>query len=625
MIGESVQLRGKQASTMKKDTGNYTRPPSYPFIGLMAKLSRSYNTYAVLALLLMAFHLYTSLEIINDLINNGKERILSSCFELEALGDEIVIVPFSIATFINKTYATVGDVFSVNFLQFMMNVTNIFGEVLLFILKTYASVTLCVVKFIVDAAEALLLSQVVLIQKFIDGSIGTTRSIVNGAESGLETVVNGLEKADFLHIIPHSNQQISLTRLDQLPVQFNLTRTLMNIQLPSGQSLENLFSSFFLLPFNITAKAFIDSPIISHPDATLIFMSAPSPLNFCTKLDLEVMDQIKKYLFYVVYVLLGLIGCSILVFVGWESYLLTRHQTIFNSCAGEALSSTDFNHSTPLHLGTLNHIHFNLNSPWLSFYGKWFVSRITRDSQRQIRLRWLIDYCYHPPSFICILVGVYALVVSGAMLTAVDVVQSRYFPAMASTIQTFSAVITTDINQSINASSRGFIQGTNSAINVVEIGMNTVLNSPLNRTSEYVEALSVAIVNGTYKFMVETLKFDVLGVAFDEFYECLVASKLEMEHRLFDILHKIKVTLPRFKDTFFDISPQRVERMANKFSKNILGHVTAQHRYSNGILSNITDALERHARKEQAFGLFSLAFGLMVMAQGMVSFLFFHL
>ncbi|CAG8705343.1 14005_t:CDS:2, partial [Dentiscutata erythropus] len=601
-----------------------------PYVGLSGRLSLAWITFPIIALLFIIFRLIIVMGSIQPLVDEVKEKALSSCNSLELATSTLVSLPHFTADGFNR--ATVD---SINLSIKGISKTLDFGilaleGIIVWIIHVYRSTLKCLLELVISGSVSSVAEAVKVLQTFsttqltniksgIDNDISSANAALNPIRTAISTagaLLGGINvpnitipSADALNsfVLPSSNNVAGLDALSQNLTITDIETTLDNIVTIPFEQLRTLIQSTMSnLTFN----------------QSLLPVPPSNNLNFCANsLDLSILDQVSHDLIkaatigIAIIFLIGLIMILFNAFYIWFSY--KRFMLNVSRTATTAQLIT-VNSSQESILDIIKIAEHPLLSRWIIK-----TSRFFKRTENQNLYRWYWDYILYKPALICLTIGIAGVLGIYIQIAILNIVRQNYHTPIQQAISAFGNNVLNLINSRLNNTSQQYANGTNFVISTLENGINqnllewvntttTTLNNTLNTAIDDISTL----IQNTFQSV------PALITPVQQVLNCLLFAKIEgIQAGLTFIQDHAVIELPRVNENILMVNPSRMQEVVNEATDKLVG---PQNDTTNGgEIGRIFDDYENKLRSELILFIILIGAYLIVVLMGAIYVLWF--
>ncbi|KAF8944673.1 plasma membrane fusion protein prm1 [Haplosporangium gracile] len=483
--------------------------PVQPFLGLQAKLSQAFASYAVVFLVISAVQLYKTRTVIEQFTVDAKASVAQECYALEKSLSTIAMLPNMAAQGINRGLVNAVEV----------SISQV-GYGLVVVLTG-------------------LISTLELIMELLTG---TWRCfLTNLADSGIPLLSD--VGAEGVQAIDELNGAV----LGLLAVPFNGLGELIEGKMADPQ-IGNL----------------VTIPVMTAPK--IVFCEEALDLMAVDKLS----GDLRQWISYGTMILLAtafavLLGNMVMIWYHhrrWMTHIGLVQQQL-SSIAAESLggqtkvspSETKQEDMDPvdkqddLEQKKLNAMRISdmVQHPLLYRFVDWSSKRLfkTDETKRNIYL-WFIHYVSHPPAIVCLFIGLLGLVLTIGKIALIEYMRQNYRTIFAPAITDLSEIIISSVQGAMQTASVTFSTETNSALAVVEADLNETVFSEIVRAAvdlnNALVQVQATLVEGVRTVFGESIFAKFVGAVL----QCLLFNKLEViERGLSWMQDNAQIRLPR--------------------------------------------------------------------------------
>ncbi|CAJ0745674.1 17090_t:CDS:2 [Entrophospora sp. SA101] len=535
------------------------------YVSYHNKLTLAWVTYPIISLLFIILRIANVMSSIQPLVDQIKNKILSSCNALELSTSTLVNLPNLMITEYNKINADGINAIVSRLLQILDLIIFALEQICIWIIITYKSTYRCLLALAINSSSSFLTEATTKLQTFATTNIDTIKSSINAEIQNYNDIINGIkDKVKFVDI---PNIQInSLTQLDAL-AQFPATNTLIpGVDLLKSNS-DNALSVNFdgieeqlinatSIPFELLRSEIKKSNIVINqtlfPQASLF---ANQDITFCKdSLDLSILDNIANDLIKISYIGIALIVLIIIVLIMINAGVIRyKHKKIESNI-------------------NIFEIVGLVKSPlWTRLSLR--ISNFFKSVENKNLVKWFFYYISHKPAVICLIIGISGVIAIYSQLALLNLIKHNYQASITTTIDQFSNNVVNLINSNLESKSKQFSNQSNTEIINIENTLNNNLFSWSNSTITTLNNTLNAAVDATTGFINDVFKdVPLINNLVLELVNCIIFVKIRgIEKGLKFIKDNSVITLPRVNDTILMIDSDNVKGIVDKNTNKILG------------------------------------------------------
>nr|CAG8612322.1 10725_t:CDS:2 [Entrophospora candida] len=565
------------------------------YVSYHNKLTLAWVTYPIISLLFIILRIANVMSSIQPLVDQIKNKILSSCNALELSTSTLVNLPNLMITEYNKINADGINAIVSRLLQILDLIIFALEQICIWIIITYKSTYRCLLALAINSSSSFLTEATTKLQTFATTNIDSIKSSINTEIQNYNDIINGIkDKVKFVDI---PNIQInSLTQLDTL-TQFPATNTLIpGVDLLKSNS-DNALSVTFdgieqqlinatSIPFELLRSEIKNSNIVINqtlfPQASLF---ANQDITFCKdSLDLSILDNIANDLIKISYIGIALIVLIIIVLIMINAGVIRyKHKKIESNInvISNNYSSSSLTHnnseknndsSGKLDRSKIFEIVGLVKSPlWTRLSLR--ISNFFKSVENKNLVKWFFYYISHKPAVICLIIGISGVIAIYSQLALLNLIRHNYQASITTTIDQFSNNVVNLINSNLESKSKQFSNQSNTEIIDIETTLNNNLFSWSNSTITTLNNTLNAAVDATTGFINDVFKdVPLINSLVLDLVNCIIFVKIRgIETGLKFIKDNSVITLPRVNDTILMIDSDSVKGIVDKNTNKILG------------------------------------------------------
>ncbi|KAI3629633.1 hypothetical protein MIR68_011068 [Amoeboaphelidium protococcarum] len=586
----------------------------YPFVSLMAKLSRAYINHVVLSCLFVLYQLYNAYVDFNQDIGSLKSNIEDVCSSLEDFSSDFMSIRHALAV---ETNAALVRSFqqTVNLtIRAMLAGVSLFQKILIYVLTSYKKLVVCLVKAIIDSGIFLLKKEAQNIQNFLQNSVN---AVVNESNKVANTFTNGIN--GFFNAF--GNENVLPSRQNPVPdvqiptvVADALSSINVNSTWAVDQGLQFIETPFELIKDQIrklNESIRIPTQLFNVPD--------PVEVKFCG-IDLAWVDEGARVMNQILYALFGIIALIILVSVLSRMWWMNSQNQIYEEKVAEHmdlgwLTGDEYQLRVAVH---------NLKRPRFSYISKVIDDKLNLSAFYGIKLRWLIDYIAYGPGVLIFLVGVGGLILSSMQLSALNQIERDFIPRAKDTVTAFVAQQLDATNVALFGFNDLIVTSANTAINGTNDAINSKIFTPIQQLSDKVNGTVYSALDDTERFLTENLRLDVFGPLVGNFFDCIKTDVLKSFNTILDVIDELEVDIPLVSKDMLMINATRFTSPTHRATNKVIGEPIHDEQgnvvgYKGG-LAFFLNKWRRLINRQYFVSQWTTVFGAMTFIQGLVGF-----
>ncbi|KAF9547050.1 plasma membrane fusion protein prm1 [Mortierella hygrophila] len=487
-----------------------------PYLGLWAKLSQAFASYAVVFLVISAFQLYRTRNAVEQFTADAKASVSQECYALEKSLSTVAMLPNLAAQGINRGLVNAVEA----------SISQV-GYGLVVVLTG-------------------LISSLELIMGLLTG---TWRCfLVNLADSGIPLLSD--VGAEGVQAIDELNDAV----LGLLAVPFNGLGELIESKMADPQ-IGNL----------------VTVPVMATPK--IVFCEEALNLVAVDKLA----SDFRQWIYYGTMALLAaalavMLGNMVVIWYHHRRWLthVERVQQLLPGIATESsggrakVTLTHFSgkqqeaYKDPVDKDEdpeqkkleAMRISRMVQSPLLYRFLDWSSKRLFRtDVAKQNIYLWFIHYVTHPPAIVCLFIGLLGLILTFGQIAFIEHMRQNYRSILAPAITNLSTTIFNSVQGAMQTASVAFSTETNSALSVVENDLNEAVFSEIIRAAADLNnalvQVQTTLADGVRKAFGDSIFAKFVGAVL----QCLLFNKLEVVERgLSWVRENAHIQLPRITE-----------------------------------------------------------------------------
>ncbi|VDC06834.1 unnamed protein product [Peniophora sp. CBMAI 1063] len=226
---------------------------------------------------------------------------------------------------------------------------------------------------------------------------------------------------------------------------------------------------------------------------------------------------------------------------------------------------------------------------------------------KNINLRWLLHYIFHPPALACFLIGFFGLLSVEIQLIALKPLEAHFRDQAQASAADFSRTISNSMNASMYNQSSLYAAGVNSQLDEIQTTINNGLFGWVNGTTT---TLNNTIAS--FYSEVQTLVNDVFGNTplaqpAQEFIACFIGSKVDAVENVLTFLNEnLQVNVTRVAPDALVLSPDRIDEASQPIARAAVGGGNGSD--DGGLVGRLLDTYAASLRKERL--MFAIFLGL---------------
>ncbi|KAK3840516.1 MAG: hypothetical protein JOS17DRAFT_24846 [Linnemannia elongata] len=195
-------------------------------------------------------------------------------------------------------------------------------------------------------------------------------------------------------------------------------------------------------------------------------------------------------------------------------------------------------------------ISYMVQHPLLYRFMDWSSKRLFRTdkTKRNIYL-WFIHYVTHPPAVVCLFIGLLGLVLTFGQIAIIEHMRQNYRTTLTPAITDLSTTIFNSVQDAMQTASVALSTETNSALSVVETDLNEVVFSEIIRAAADLNNALVQVQTTMAEGVRKAFGDSIFAKFVDAVLQCLLFNKLEaVERGLSWVRENAQIQLPRITE-----------------------------------------------------------------------------
>ncbi|TKA53882.1 hypothetical protein B0A53_03672 [Rhodotorula sp. CCFEE 5036] len=568
--------------------------PLKPYLGLKARLSLSWLSQHVFALLLVLITLAYLLSAIPSLVRDAKQSLGAACQGVQGAANVAVSMPHYMAAGVNELNANAINALTHGAGTALDLLLQALQAIVLFMIDMYRSLYLCLLDLAVHGSITVLVRGIEEAQEFVteamQGLRTTIQAAVGGVNSGLEHTLGLIDKLPGVNIDVPQIDIPQLSALENVTLPNTLIDALENLNstIPTLDEVRSSLDSLISVPVDQLRLSINSTMRDSTISVELLPVPAKETVQLCDRLDTSWIDDVGTDLAHFVKVAIGLVVLAMVLFMTanalWEYY---SYRVFIGGvdASREAwlrdllILGSDLDAAAPLQnpafrtvsvdetLSRTNLLSFlNASSHPTLFKHLSRLSSLlsldrTTNANAKANLIWFLSYIAHPYAWGFLLFGLVGLVVVQIQIAVLD------GPVRAVTEQRaeqgasdFSGSVVEALQGTMRNASLQWANGTNAVIGRVESGINENLFSWVNTTTVTLNST----MNGFYDEVSDTITNVFSGTVLQDpalgLIYCLIGSKVDALSSALTWIHDhAHLSLPTVSPSILLLSPNRTD------------------------------------------------------------------
>ncbi|KAF9093193.1 plasma membrane fusion protein prm1 [Mortierella sp. AD031] len=542
-----IPLSSAPSPEYSHNNGAPTKGPRQiqPFLGLRAKLSQAFASYAVVFFIISAIQLYRTRSSVTQFITDTKASVAQECYALERTLSTVATFPNLAAQGVNRGLVSAVES-SISQVGYGLTVV-LAGLVstLELIMGLLTGTWRC---FLVHLAD----SKIPLLS---DVSAGGVQAIdqLNEAVLGLLAVpFNGLgELIESKMADPQIGQLVTIPALATSKVVF------------CDKALD-------LVVVNKLASDL--KRWISH--GTFALLMGALAVTLCNMA--IIWYQHRRWMTHVGRVQQQLPEIAV------ESGRVTttpiprpghHHDMKQDECMKEKRTeATDSNDDERMKLEALRVSHM-VQHPLLYRFMDWSSKLLfPADENKRNTYLWVIHYVTHPPAVVCLLIGLLGLALTFGQIALIEHMRQNYRAILTPAIRDLSETIRDSVQGAMQSASETLVTETNTALSVVESDLNEAVFSEIVRAAVDLNSALVKVQTTLEEGVQTVFGESVLAKLVAAVLQCLLFNKLEaVERGLGWVQENARITLPRIADDMLMMDRSELDAMVAASVDSLMG------------------------------------------------------
>ncbi|KAF9912206.1 plasma membrane fusion protein prm1 [Linnemannia zychae] len=504
----------------------------WPFLGLRAKLSQAFASYAVVFLLVSAFQLYRTRNTIEKFTADAKASVAQECYALEQSLSSVALLPNLAAQGVNRGLVLAVEASISQIGYGLAVVLSGLLSTLELIMGLLTGTWRCFLGNLADSGIPFLSDVGTEGVEAIDELNGAVLNLLaipfNGLGELIEAKMAAPQIGNLIAVstvvapkVEFCERALSLAPIDRLATDFRLWILYGTITLLGAALVITLANMAMIWYHHRRWMAHVGRV---QPELSAITMESPGRIRGLTPLMEKPKAAIDKHdperaklekirIFHMVQHPL------VHQFMDWSSNLLFKTDTI----------------------------------------------------KRNIYL-WFIRYVSHPPAVVCLLIGLLGLALTFGQIAFIEYMRRNYQAILAPAITDLSAMIFNSIQDSMQAASLAFSTEVNAALSVVEAELNyTVFAEIVRAAGELNSALvkvQTTLVEGVRTIFGASIFAKLVGAVL----QCLLFNKLEIVGRgLGWVRENAQISLPRVMDDILMMDKTQLDAIVASSVSSLMG------------------------------------------------------
>ena len=599
----------------------YEYAPRYPFVMRNGLLSRAYVTPFVISLLFLIWRLYLNYAAVDVQTQELRMQIMGECHDVERMTDEFLALQVVIVERANDFYLRFINYTIEKTLRILIGVLDILATVFVQFVTAIQSVVTCLGQAIARVALKALAQQAEKIQDFLQKTVDFGADATNAVAGGLETAINKLKD-----VFSPQSKNVEIPRVKRIELPFDLKKSLESIDVPKDDVVGEKLQELLMKPVEL-AKQELDRNIEKFRVHQNLFpVPVGTNVTFCAQvLDFRPLEAMSEAFKVILLVCMGFVVLAILISVAFQCLVIYRRFRWYEQRV-ERFSQDFHSHPYAMDQALIHGMYYTLNRGAISDWTRWSAVKMARSKTAGngsvVRIRWLLDYIFHKPSLMCMFVGLFGVILGSMQLYGIDRIEETYLPQMHDSVNQTAFGLLSQVNLAISERTTNLITEANSNMVKAENEINGAIFQPAADFADRTNRTFVASLHANFDHLRDHLHLGLFADFLEDFSTCFLDLRLEGFLRILKVLESMEIHLPQLEQTMFQLSKDRLEHAGTRMQSSLLG-VQEGVRWVGGVIPRFLDEWRRRARQEVFFSGLTVAFGCLVLVQGMVGFTYF--
>lgn len=522
--------------TVSNDDETQTKTQSrsaQPFLGLRAKLSRAFASYAVVFLVISALQLYRTRTVVELFTTDAKASVAQECYALERSLATVATLPNLAAQGINRGLVNAVE-------------------------ASISQVGYGLVVVLTGLISTLELTMGLL--------TGTWRCfLANLADSGILLLSD--IGAEGVQVIDELNGAV----LGLLAVPFNGLGELIEQKMADPRIGDLVIISALASPKIVFCEEALDLAVIDKlakdfrqwiSYGTIVLLATALAVMLSNMV--SIWYQHRRWMIHVGRVQQQLLGIATETFGERERISLLEKQDM-----DPVDGNDDPDERTKLEAMRISYM---VQHPLLYRFADWSSKRLfKRDETKRNTYLWFVHYITYAPAIICLFIGLLGIILTYGQIAFLEHMRQNYRTILAPVITDLSATILSSIQGAMQTASTTFSTEANSALSIIEADLNeTVFSEIIRAAADLNNALvqvQTTLVDGVRTVFGESIFAKLVGAVL----QCLLFNRLEaVERGLGWVQNNAQIRLPRVTEDILIMDKAQLEALVGKGADTLM-------------------------------------------------------
>ena len=600
--------------------------PRYPFVMKRAIMSRAYISHFVISLAFLIWRLYSMYEDIDEQTAIVKERLLRECREIERVANEFLNLQRIVAERANAATTQFLNYTIQKTVRILIAILDMIIELLISALLIIQSVITCFIQALLTTTLDVLIKFAEQVEKVLEGLLNAGRVVFNGINNGIEKSANF-----FKNLFRINKPDIDLPSIEKIELPFDIQESLKRARdaIPPYDFVGTKVGELISKPANETI-----SKLNSRADELKVrgdIFRVPSIRNasFCdASLQTQTIDQIADGFKTILIACMALTGFIILLTIAIKIYLVWKRFSKYEARVEAYVADFRRQERRSLNEATVHGLYYGLNRGKVAEVANTFANSVSRTPLGRRRVLWTLDYLFHKPSFICIAVGMFGLLLGFVQLQGLDQLEQQHLPQLVRDMNGTTFAMVGNVNDTLYNNTGYLVETANRGLQRIQDGINRRLFEPAGELAEKVQFGVQAFMNDSSQHVKLSLAVPIFDAFLMDFAKCFLSNPLRGFLKILEIIEGMRVDLPKLDQQLFLLNQTAIDRTAKRVQQVTIGDPVYDEeghilRYQGGVIPDFIDRWRRRVWREILYSGITLGFGLLIVLQAAIANVYF--
>lgn len=388
---------------------------------------------------------------------------------------------------------------------------------------------------------------------------------------------------------PTVSFDVNQIRNFNIPDTFQQQVIALNSSLPTLDQLRGRLDQLVGVPFNLVRSQM--NTTFTQVSNQIGNVTLPIPalrtVEFCSGMDMSFIDTLGQELIRIANICIGiLVACAVLV-VLWNCTVIWLQWRRLSYATQVVRTSWELNDagttrgisekgpqpSTQITHASLMTLSVQMQHPFAwrivnSFTRIFKLSEAGRD-----RLAWFLAFIFHPSALICLVVGVFGILLICIQLIAVRPIQNRIAQETDALTAQVTSAIGNSINTALASDSQRYANAMNTALGSVRTTLDTQLFAWIDTASGALNSTVVAYYAEIQSDVTAAFgNSSLFAAAANQFLDCVLGSKINTVVAATAYLKaNLHITIPNVPDDVLLLSPTLLSQVSRPVADAAVG------------------------------------------------------